>query len=202
MDMQTNHIEAPTVIGTPFAGGFYGGRTRIGTAIVAVVWAPKALGETTGIWLPSRKQVPGAMSCFDGMENTRAMAEAGSPLAKWALELEIDGLRDWCIPARDVLELGYRHFKPTAGENSCSFRDGDNPSSVPAGYLYTEQEPAQTSIEAFRDGGAEAFEDTWYWSSTQCSESSAWGQGFGNGTQHYSNVDSEGRARAVRRFNA
>jgi hypothetical protein len=86
------------------------------------------------------------------------MAEAGSPLAQWARGLDINGNTDWCIPARDVLELGYRHLKPTTYENSCSFRDGDNPSSIPAGYPYTEQLPAQTAAEAFREGGAEAFE--------------------------------------------
>ncbi len=166
-----NHktIVIPEVFGAAFEGGFYGGKIRIGVAVFAIAWAPKALGETRAIWLPSYTDVPNAASYFDSMANTKAMAEAGSPLAKWALDLSVNGHNDWCIPARDVLELGYRHLKPTDQENSCSFRDGDNPSSIPSGYPYTEESPAQTLAEAFKAGGAEAFEPDWHWSSTQYS---------------------------------
>jgi hypothetical protein len=159
--------------GTPFEGGFYGG-------VIVIPNAPKA-NSYSGIWLPSYKDVPGAASCFDSMANTRAMAEAGSPIAKIALEANINGFTDWCIPARDALEMGYRHLKPTKRENSCSFRDGDNPSSLLAGYPYTETNPVQTVAEAFREGGSEAFEPVWHWSSTQYSSSYAWGQHFYNG---------------------
>ena len=192
-------ILVPAAHGTPFEGGFYGGQIRSGEKIFAVVWAPKALGEKVSIWLPSYKDVPNARSCFHSMDNTRAMAEAGSPLAQWALGLELAGHKDWCIPARDVLELGYRHLKPTNYENSASFRDGDNPSSIPVGYPYTEQVPTQTPAEAFRKGGPEAFEAAWYWSSTQYSSHYAWGQDFGNGNQGFSDgKEFEARARAVR----
>ena len=34
------------------------------------------------------------MSCYDSMANTIAMAEAGSPIAKQALGLEINGYAD------------------------------------------------------------------------------------------------------------
>jgi len=191
-------ILVPAEFGTPFEGGFYGGKIRSGEKIFAVVWAPKALGETSMIWLPSYKDVPNATSCFHSMDNTVAMAEAGSPLGQWARGLDIDGKTDWCIPARDVLELGYRYLKPTTYENSTSFRDGDNPSSLPAGYPYTEQLPAQTTAEAFRKGGAEAFEEAWYWSSTQYSSHYAWTQGFDDGGQYYYDKKFEARARAVR----
>jgi hypothetical protein len=195
-------ILVPETIGSPFEGGFYGGQIRShgGAKIFAVVWAPKALGETSMPWLPSYNDVPNARSCFHSTDNTRAMAEAGSELAKWALGLEIAGHKDWCIPARDVLELGYRHLKPTTYKTGGYFRDGDNPSSVPVGYPYNLGElPAQTSVEAFRNGGAEAFEDEWYWSSTQFSSSLAWGQYFDLGYQDgLFKTDSECRARAVR----
>ena len=120
-------------IGSPFEGGHYGGTIRLGTALFAVIWAPKAEGETTGPWHPTRAAVPGALSCSDSLSNTLAMAEAGCPLAKWALDLRINGHDDWCLPARDVLELAYRHLRPGTQETACTFRDGDNPSSVPAG---------------------------------------------------------------------
>ncbi len=188
----------PETFGTPFEGGFYGGNIRIGALIFAIAWAPKAEGEIKGPWLPSYKTVPGTESCFDSVANTKAMAEAGSPIAKQALATTINGHSDWVIPARDVLELGYRHLKPGSGENSASFRDGDNPSSVPAGYPYTEASPEQTTAEAFRTGGPEAFDEAWYWSSTQYSEDYAWLQYFLYGYQIYSSKKYEGRARLVR----
>ena len=198
--MKSSIAEAlvPATYGTPFEGGFYGGKIRIGVAVFAIAWAPKAMGETTAIWLPSYTQVPNAASCFDSMANTIAMAEAGSPLAKWALGLDINGCTDWCIPARDVLELGYRHLKPTDDANDCSFRDGDNPSSIPAGYPYTDESPTQTTSEAFRAGGEEAFDETWYWSSTQYSPNIAWLQFFDNGYTITSGKKFEASARACR----
>jgi hypothetical protein len=194
-------ILVPETIGLPFEGGFYGGQINShgGKKIFAVVWAPKAFGEVEKIWLPSYKEVPNARSCFHSMDNTRAMAEAGSPLAQWALGLDIEGRKDWCIPARDVLELAYRHLKPTGYETGAYFRDGDNPSSVPVGYPYSQgDKPAQTAVESFREGGAEAFEEAWYWSSTQHSGYGAWSQSFGSGLQDADGEPFEARARAVR----
>ncbi len=193
-------LQVPDTIGAPFEGGFYGGQIRIGAALYAIAWAPKAQGEIVGTaWLDHYDSVPGATSCNDSAANTKAMAEAGSALAKWAQGLEIGGFTDWCVPARDVLELAYRHLKPTDDENATSFRDGDNPSSVPPGLPYTDTSPALTSVLAFRAGGPEAFDPQWYWSSTQYSSFHAWLQGFSNGFQisiGYKRF--EARCRAVR----
>jgi hypothetical protein len=191
-------VLVPSTIGAPFEGGFYGGQIRVGVFLCAIAWAPKAHGEVKGVWLPSYKDVPNATSCFDSMANTRAMAEAGSPIAQQALAADINGHTDWCVPARDVLEMGYRYLKPSAYENSSSFRDGDNASSVPAGYPYKADSPAQTEVEAFRKGGAEAFDEAWYWSSTQSSECSAFFQYFLYGCQDGSGKKFEARARFVR----
>lgn len=185
--------------GTEFEGGFYGGVIVIPNApLHAIAWAPKAKGQTKAIWLPGYTDAPNATSCYDSMANTRAMAEAGSPLGKFALEANINGFTDWCVPARDVLEMGYRYLKPTTEENSRTFRDGDNPSSLPAGYPYTEASPVQTLAEAFRAGGSEAFDGAWYWSSTQYSSSYAWGQYFDDGFQDYYLKSFEARCRLVR----
>lgn len=191
----------PAEIGTSFEGGFYAGRFNCDGAVYALIVSPKAQGETSMPWGEYGKDIPGARSCFNGLANTQAMAEAGSDLAKWALDLNISGHTDWYIPSRDELEMLYRAFKPTAEENDCSFRDGDNASSIPAGYPYTAEEPSQTAAaSAFRDGGAEAFADAWYWASTQYSPGSAWNQTFGAGGQNTSHKYGELRARAVRRF--
>jgi len=194
--MKTHDLPA---IGAPLQGGFYGGLVCAAGLLLAIVWAPKALGETSLPWHPERADVPGARSCCDSLANTLAMADAGSPLATWALGLSINGQDDWCLPARDVLELAYRHLKPTTEETDCYFRDGDNPSSVPAGYPYRQGDPIlQTSVPAFQAGGEEAFADEWYWASTQYSAGDAWFQDFSYGTQSINVKSFEARARAVR----
>ena len=193
----TPEIQVPATIGATFEGGFYGGKIRVGLVICAIVWAPKAEGEIKGTWLDSYTDVPGATSCFDSMANTQAMAEAGSSIAKQALAARIGGHSDWCVPARDVLEMGYRHLKPTTEENNV-YRYGDNPSSIPAGYPYTATSPEQTTVEAFKEGNAEAFGGSWYFSSTQFSEYNAWLQVFGSGGQDSLGKSYERRCRFVR----
>ncbi len=195
--MKTHDLPA---IGAPLQGGFYGGLVCTAAGLLlAIVWAPKALGETSLAWHPERADVPGARSCCDSLANTLAMADAGRPLAASALRLSINGQDDWCLPARDVLELAYRHLKPTTEETGCYFRDGDNPSSVPAGYPYRSGEPiVQTSVPAFQAGGEEAFADEWYWASTQASAGSAWAQHVHPGSQDSTSKHFQARARAVR----
>ena len=95
-------------------------------------------------------------------------------------------------------ELQYRHFKPTTEENWAGARSGDNPNSEPVGLLYSEEDPAQTAHAAFQEGGAEAFRDTWYWSSSQRSAYSAFTMTFGDGFQSSLVKDYELRVRPVR----
>lgn len=178
-------------------GGFFSGAIRINDALFGIITASKKQGQYKGILLPSYDDVPGAASCFDSRANTIAMAEAGSPIAQKALSTTINGHSDWVIPARDVLEVQYRTGKPTAQANYV-YRSGDNPSSVPAGYPYTSAIPAQCQDPLFQEGGAEAFDADWYWSSTQSSPYDAWGQNFDDGYQHGINKGSEGVVRLVR----
>lgn len=187
---QVNHFIAE-------AGGFFSGTIRISDALFGVITAPKAEGQYSGIWLPSYDDVPGAASCFDSKANTIAMAEAGSPIAQQALATTINGFSDWVIPARDVLEIQYRAHKPTTDKNYV-YRNGDNPSSVPAGYPYTKAIPAQCPDPLFQEGGSEAFDAEWHWSSTQCSPYNAWGQYLGGGNQDYYGKNYEGVVRLVR----
>jgi hypothetical protein len=200
MNAIVTNLDVPTEAGTPFGGGFYVGRFVVNGDVYASVVAPKASGETSRtIWLPTYTEIVGADSLFDGFGNTRAMAEAGSEVAKWALGLDIDGQTDWYLPARDELELLYRHLKPTDDENYV-YRHGENPSSLPPGYPYTIHLPGQTPVELFRTDGAEALEPAWYWTSTQYSAGGAWGQYFDDGSQVNALKDYPGRARAVRRI--
>ena len=193
--IQTTH----PAIGEAYGGGFFAGLIRIGSSTYGLIVAPKDGGEIVGEWGP-RKAIDSALSFFDGHANTQAMADAGSDIALWAYSLKIGDNSDWYIPSRDELEVCYRNLKPTDGSNYCG--SGDNPSAYLPSYAYAPDSPAQTSVKAFREDGAEAFDPTWYWSSTQCAgdASDAWGQDFVNGGQDGNGKGYKGRVRAVRRF--
>jgi Protein of unknown function (DUF1566) len=195
---QAQQPAAPAAIGAPYGGGFYAGLIRIGDAVHALIVAPKARGEAVAAWdgADDPLEIEGAGSYFDGAANTTTMAQAGLPIAQWAQALAIGGHTDWHLPSRDELEVCYRAFKPST-HNNIRF-SGDNPSAVPVTWPYALQTPAQTCASDFQEGGAEAFECRWYWSSTQYSGSTAWSQDFTIGPQGSSLKSYEGRARAVR----
>jgi len=198
--MTIKQNELPT-IGSAFQGGFFAGLLTIDGQLHGLIVAPKAAGELDEArWGEYGQDIAGATSVYDGLANTQAMAEVGSDLAKWALELEIDSFTDWYLPSRDELEILYRQYKPTTETNYQYGRHGENSSAVPITQHYSAEAPAQTSHEAFQEGAEQAFEDAWYWSSTQYSPSLAWYQFFGGGTQDLVLKASELRARAVRRF--
>lgn len=201
--MKPSMQETLPVIGTAMGGGFYGGSILIDGKQFALIVAPKAEGEhKPATWISDNKDVPGAKSYNDGLANTQAMAAAGSKLAQWALGLEIGGETDWYLPAQDELEIIYRNLKPTSDKNSCWARSGINLSAVEPTRPYTPDFPSRTMSDAFQNGGSEAFDTNWYWSSTQPVSDSefAWYQSFSRGGQDYSSTGNELRARAVRRF--
>ena len=186
-------------IGEAYGGGFVTGITRDPATGERHLWITAgAEHELQGRWGEYGVKIEGADSFTNSRANTEAMATAGSELAKQVLGLEIGGFTDWAIPARDVQELQYRHFKPTTEENWENSRNGDNPHSEPVGQLYSAETPLQTVHTAFQEGGAEAFRDTWYWSSSQRSADIAFLMTFGDGLQ-YSDVKLfELRVRPVR----
>ena len=186
-------------IGQPFGGGFFSGITRdpaTGKRYLNITAG--AAHELVGAWGKYGEKIEDADSFTDSRANTEAMAASGSELAQKVLALDIGGFTDWAIPARDVQELQYRHFKPTTEENWAGRRDGDNPNSEPVGLLYSEESPTQTSIEVFQEDGPEAFRDTWYWSSSQRSAYSAFSMVFVDGLQGYGGKGDELRVRPVR----
>jgi hypothetical protein len=200
--MKSSIEEITPIIGTSMGGGFYAGRIRVADLVFALIVAPKSEGEHKDtVWNKSAKRVDGALSYCDGAANTKAMAEAGSKLAKWALDLRVGGNDDWYLPSQDELEVIYRNLKPTPAENYLYGRSGINVSAVTPTYPYTPVLPAQTQAEAFRAGGSEAFDPVWHWSSTQhaANADSAWSQNFNNGNQNNNNKSAALRARAVRR---
>ncbi|WP_343728503.1 DUF1566 domain-containing protein [Duganella sp.] len=188
--------------GAPLAGGYFVGVIEVKGQRYAVVVSPVVSGEFQGKWNDDVSLVSGATSRCDGLANTKAMAEAGSDLAKAVLGTTINGYSDWYIPAKDELEMAYRQLKPTQQTNYADGDDGINPSSIPAGKAYTKASPEQTTVALFADGGREAFKAAWYWTSSQHEATAhcAWSQGFNDGFQLNSHKSAAGRVRAFRRF--
>ena len=199
--MSTAVKAAPAVtipeIGQAFGGGFFSGITvEDGKRYLNITAG--AAHELVGTWGEYGVKIEGADSFTNSRANTEAMAAAGSGLAQQVLALEIEGFTGWAIPARDVQELQYRHFKPTIEENWANSRNGDNPNSLPVGTLYSEESPTQTSLAAFQEDGAESFKDTWYWSSSQRSADDAFYMYFVGGYQYNDDKLIELRVRPVR----
>lgn len=111
----------------------------------------------------------------------------------------IAGGSDWYLPAMDELELIYRSLKPVEADNIISTQtenfpgsqdNGFNPSSDPQGSAYAANDPAQTTLTDFQNGGAEAVDLQYYWTSTDTDDSGgqAWYQGFtGSGSEGFQN---------------
>ncbi len=197
-----NEARITPAIGVPFEGGFYAGRIIVEEKTYALIVAPKAEGEHgDSVWSGGAESVVGALSYCDGVANTAAMAAAGSSLAEWALDLRIGGHDDWYLPSQDELELCYRNLKPADVENWCYARSGINLNSLPQGAPYYAHSPIQTDAAAFRQGGPEAFDLVWYWSSTQHASDPcyAFSQDFYDGSQYFLSTINKLRARAVRR---
>ncbi len=197
--MDTETLETP-LLGAPYEGGYFGGILLINGIRHGIAWAPKQYQFRSEILDCDSRIIEAAGSFSDSAANTLALLEAGSPAAKQVSELTINGIQDWVLPARDVVEMGYRNLKPTTRKNYCSFRDGENPSSVPPGMLYTPDLPGQTLVEAFREGAEEAFDGDVYWSSTIDPRGYAFCQDFDDGDQFSSNLYNVGLVRAVRQI--
>ena len=198
--MKQNTSQPAIAIGTPMEGGTFGGAIHVNGTRKGIIWAPKKQGEISAILLPKGKLATGAHSPNDCTANTQDLIASGSAAASRIADLNINGFGDWRIPSRDELELGYRHFKPTTSKNLCGWRDGENNSSEPTGWLYTPEYPAQSHLDAFKEGGDEAFDATWYWSSTVLpSGNTAFLQNFTDGDQYdIYGLSAECRVRAVR----
>ena len=94
-------------IGQPFAGGFYAGRIYFDGAEFAVIDAGREY-ETTAHWWDQagpKPRIRGTQSRYDGMANTKAMAEEGSAIALKVLGMNVRGSWGWHIPSIEELNL-------------------------------------------------------------------------------------------------
>lgn len=213
-------LEKLPPIGTPFGGGYLAALLPAPEGqLYALIVAPKAEGQKALAWKNDWTATPGTLSVNDGFANSEAMNNAEHPAAQFCRSLTIGGFDDWYLPSRDELEVIYRNLKPTADENYVYANraklwgvkpgdyngvdesgNGHNASSVPAGDAYTEEAPTQTTVDAFQAGAPEAFDDRWYWSSTEFGSVYAWYQYFGDGYQDSDYKNFVARCRAVRKF--
>ncbi len=129
----------PSVVGQAFGGGTYAGDLTIGVATYAVIVAPKA-NEILTSALTGNISSTANTSANDSVTNTTALtalATAASVVAK-VKALAIGGFTDWQVPALAVQQLLWTNLRPSLA-------------SAPA---------------AYKTGGAEAFTETYYWTST------------------------------------
>jgi hypothetical protein len=133
-----------------------------------------------------------------------------------------DGFVDRYLPARDELELLWRHFKPITNNNylaargkpnpyvsDCNIDDvssdgmGANRHAASSGQAYTGADPAQTALTVFRSGGDQALStEVRYWSCSKSSVGYAWTQTYfaaNPGWQRDHGHTNSFRVRAVRR---
>jgi hypothetical protein len=170
---QRSFIEpAPTVIGQAYGGGFWVGEISTsgnGVATHNLVVGPLSTAQTTLKWKNANTATTGADSNIDGPQNTADMVADGNatvyPAAHFCNDLTTGGYSDWYLPAKNELEIYYFNLKTTTTSNNAG--SGINPNAVPARIAnYTAGNPAQTSAAAFQTGGAQAFTDAFYWSSS------------------------------------
>lgn len=102
----------------PGRGGRFVGTIRDegGDHVRAVIVADADEAQFKGEWGNYGTKIDGANSASDGLANTKAMAAAGSEIAKKALALTLDGHADFYIPSRREQSLCEMHardlFKP------------------------------------------------------------------------------------------
>jgi hypothetical protein len=175
-------------IGSAFEGGYYAGlisHTANGMPTHALIISPKALGFSLNLaWKIANTSTAGTSSVFDGWANSEAMNNASHPAAQFCRSLNIGGYDDWYLPATQEWDILYRSFKPDATAAGTYFGDpfGANPYAVPQGGNYTDSNPPQTSVLAFRSGGAETLvykdddfgdDPFFHWTSTQAASGTA-----------------------------
>ena len=115
--MNTRANRLIPAIGAAMEGGFFHGILLLNGQIWGEVTATQEDGEVIDTaWHPKYIEVPKAVQDFDGLANTNAMAEAGSPLAQLLREKRIGGHDDWYMPARggQLLQWAARDSLPGA----------------------------------------------------------------------------------------
>lgn len=155
---------------------------------------------------------------WDGLGATQAMISAGSayPAAQYAAGISVpsDGASQAYIPAMWELLALYWVFKPFTNSNYLTARTGStfpggsvtqglDPVASPQRPAFTSSVPGQTSLTAWQTGGAQAFQNSYYWTATEYSSAYAWILNFstsGPGRLNLYSKNYSNRLRLVRRI--
>lgn len=164
-------------------GGYYaGGNILVNGKEYAIIIAPKELSETTLDW-NTDDSINTAYSYHDGKSNTNSLLDGDHPAAEYCANLDINGFDDWHLPSIGECEVCYRFLKPTTTINTTHY-ETDTYSNPPRP-LYTDEDPSQTTVTEFIEGGSQAFDPSeQYWTSTERDNSGydyAYTWIFGNG---------------------
>jgi len=191
-------------IGSALGGGYFAGQISTagnGVPDFNLVVGPIASAQNSSKqWKTTNTSTAGTTSVINGPTNSSNMNNASHPAAQFCEGLTIGGFSDWYMPAKNELEVCYYNLKPTTTSNNTS--SGTNTNAVPSrGSNYTAGTPAQTSATDFKNTGAEYFNQSNYWSSTEASSTSAWAANFSSGAQNSGNTkDYSYAVRAIRRI--
>lgn len=189
--------------GQSYGGGFYGGKistNQNGIATHNLVVAPKSSGQSNSVKWATSYGTTTATSVIDGATNSNTLNSATYPAAKFCNDLVVGGYSDWYLPATKELDVCYFKLKPTTASNTSYNDSGINSYAVPKrSTAYSSSVPAQTSATDFQSGGAEAFDASQYWSSTQAGSMHAEYIKFSDGLNYAIYKDNNYKARAIRK---
>lgn len=220
----------PTVVGTPYGGGFYAGRIRSdydGNVYALIVSGATGDSVKLGVGPFVMKNSSTAitntpltppMTLSDGKANQVAILNESiynHPACEWVRDTinagaGLNGYKDWYIPSRDELCLAYWGFsrqvqsvqssRPLGGFGGGG-ESGQISTSFPSPYPDFDIGTPQASVVAsFRAGGADEFSAQDYWTTTERNASDMWRQNFNNGLQNSTSKTSALAARVVRRI--
>lgn len=197
----------PLEFGESYGGGYYAGlysSSGNGVPTHFLIVAPRQTGQTTLAWDPNTADAPGSTSTTDGLTNSNSINDSGHPAAKFCRDLTIGGQNDWYLPSWYELQTIYNCLKPadinstTAGSNG--ILPGVNPYAViPHSNVYNAAIPGKVHNSSFRSGGAEAFSENYYWTSTQITSTRARAVDFYGGRTFDDLKDGVFYVRAVRK---
>ena len=195
-------------IGDAYEGGFFAGyisHTANSVATHRLILSPKSSGESsTALSIESPATTLSGMSHYDGVTNTGILSATGnSDAADFAEGLTIDGYTDWYIGTLVETQIIYFHLKPATWTNWAN--RGTNSYQVPERTTHWDStsdpgaDPAQTTLTDFQDGGNEALEVGWHWTSKEAASNRCVEFHAGNGRSRGRSRTSNVIVRAIRR---
>jgi hypothetical protein len=171
--------------GDAVGGGFYVGKMSIngnGVATHHLIVSDISTRRSTLSWdtraTGNSGFVSGVNDPINGPQNTTSLAGQGSyyEAAIYCQNLDSGGYTDWYLPSIQELQMCYYYLKPSTEANHSygASYGGANPYAVapqPINTEYVTAGPSQTTAFAFRNGNAQSFGTSGYYSSCESTHS-------------------------------